>query len=278
VIDSEETLGIGSPAGFYDSARSPSWGFAETTMFGDQGLFFRAWLHQPATIGAIMPTRAPLARAMARATIGSKSVLELGGGTGPITRALIESGVSRHHLTIVERNPAFYRLLTRRFPSLRILCGDAENLSNILGVEGIGLLDAVVSSLPRIGWPLERQRSILEQCFAWLRADGVFLEFSYGPFSPIPRTMLKGLGLVGSRLRWVWGNFPPATIWGYRRARAEPWGPVVPNRTEIDRGKARDTPTYLALSIRQKPKVARPNFANSNVGAGDNQQNVLLGS
>jgi hypothetical protein len=134
VIDSEEILGIRSPTSLYDSARSPSWEFAETTMFGDQGLFFRAWLHQPATIGAIMPTRAPLARAMARATIGSKSVLELGGGTGPITRALMESGVSRQHLTIVERNPAFYRLLTRRFPSLRILCGDAENLSNILGV------------------------------------------------------------------------------------------------------------------------------------------------
>jgi phospholipid N-methyltransferase len=73
-----------------------------------------------------------------------------------------------------------------------------------------------------VGWPLARQRSILEQCFALLRADGVFLEFSYGPCSPVPRTLVKGLGLVACRLQRVWSNFPAATVWGYSRACAEP--------------------------------------------------------
>jgi phosphatidylethanolamine/phosphatidyl-N-methylethanolamine N-methyltransferase len=222
VIDAEVFPSTEDSTTLGDSARALTLAFAEAKAFGDYGLFFRAWLRHPAIIGAIMPTRAPLAEAMAgaAATVGCKAVLELGGGTGSITRALIDSGIAPENLTIIERNPLFHRLLTRRFPSLRILYGDAVNLGNTLGMNDKGRLDVVVSSLPRIGWPLARQRSILEQCFALLRADGVFLEFSYGPFSPVPRTLVNGLGLVARRVRHVWSNFPPATVWGYQRASA----------------------------------------------------------
>jgi phosphatidylethanolamine/phosphatidyl-N-methylethanolamine N-methyltransferase len=185
---------------------------------GDQALFFQTWLRQPAIIGAIMPTRPPLARALARAAVGGWPIVELGGGTGPITRALLESGAMPRHLTVIERHPIFHRLLTGRFPSLRVLCGDAEELGNILAPAEMGRVGVVVSSLPRVGWPLTRQRSILEQCFTALRADGVFLEFSYGPLPPIPGRLLRELDLVPRRLQRVWGNFPPATIWEYRRA------------------------------------------------------------
>src|SRR5580704_12943830 len=99
---------------------------------GDQALFFQTWLRQPAIIGAIMPTRSPLARAMARAAAGGGPIVELGGGTGSITRALVESGAGPSHLTVIERHPIFHQLLTDRFPSLRVLRGDAEELGNIL--------------------------------------------------------------------------------------------------------------------------------------------------
>jgi len=83
-----------------------------------------------------MPTRTALARAMARAavSVGYGSVVELGGGTGPITRALIDSVPSPRSLVVIERDPTFHRLLTHRFPALRILHGDAEDLLSILGV------------------------------------------------------------------------------------------------------------------------------------------------
>lgn len=169
-----------------------------------------------------MPTRAPLARAMARAaaSIGCGFVVELGGGTGPITRALVNSVPSLRSLVVIERDPTFYRLLSHRFPALRILCGDAEDLLNILDVDDIGRVSTIVSSLPRAGWPLGRQRRILEQCFSLLTADGVFLEFSYGASSPVPGILLNELSLVAQRLERLWANFPPATVWGYRRARA----------------------------------------------------------
>jgi phosphatidylethanolamine/phosphatidyl-N-methylethanolamine N-methyltransferase len=74
---------------------------------------------------------------------------------------------------------------------------------------------------------LTRQRSILEQCFAALRGDGVFLEFSYGPLSPIPGRLVKELALAPRRLQRVCGNFPPATIWEYRRTGTD-YSPDIP--------------------------------------------------
>jgi phosphatidylethanolamine/phosphatidyl-N-methylethanolamine N-methyltransferase len=197
--------------------QGPVWKNSTPGSISDEAIFLQVWLHQPAIIGAIMPTRSPLARAMAEAVSDDQPVIELGGGTGPITRALVQSGVAPTRLTVIERNPVFHSLLVDRFPGFRIVCGDAESLSDILRPAEMGQIGTIVSSLPRVGWPLTRQRSILAQCFAALGHGGVFLEFSYGPVSPVPRCLVKELGLVARRLRRVWRNFPPATIWQYRR-------------------------------------------------------------
>jgi len=192
-------------------------------LFDDEQLFFRTWLCEPVTIGAIMPTRAPLALAMsgtalqaAAARAGRKCIVELGGGTGPLTGALARYAPDPSAIVVVERNPVFHRVLVSKFPRLQVILGDAEYLVATLGDRQIGTVAAVVSSLPRVGWSLERQRRILQQCFELLGDGGVFLEFSYGPFSPVPRALIRELGLTAARVRRVWGNFPPATIWGYR--------------------------------------------------------------
>ncbi len=46
-------------------------------------------------------------------------VVELGPGTGPVTEALIRRGIAASRLILVEFNPDFCRLLTRRFPGSR---------------------------------------------------------------------------------------------------------------------------------------------------------------
>ena len=62
-------------------------------------LFMWRWASSPYRIGGIMPSAKPLAWAMACASIkarrGEGPVVELGAGTGSITRALIEQGVGR---------------------------------------------------------------------------------------------------------------------------------------------------------------------------------------
>src|SRR5918912_3490011 len=69
-------------------------------------LFFLRWLKAPHRIGAVAPSSRFLARAMAREVDvrGSGLVVELGGGTGSITRALLDAGLAPDRLIVVERD------------------------------------------------------------------------------------------------------------------------------------------------------------------------------
>src|SRR5581483_7709712 len=118
-------------------------------------LFFLRWLQAPGRIGAVAPSSRHLGRAMARqvAVNGSDPVIELGGGTGSVTRALLEAGIAPERLVVVEKDERLYRLLRARFPELRIVKGDARRRRRLLAPLGIGKAAAVVSSLPLISLP-----------------------------------------------------------------------------------------------------------------------------
>ncbi len=79
----------------------------------DSARFLKSLVASPRLTGAVAPSGRALARAMAAAT-GSPShglVVELGPGTGPVTQALIESGLVSERLVLVEYDAAFCRLL-----------------------------------------------------------------------------------------------------------------------------------------------------------------------
>ena len=52
-----------------------------------------------------------------------------------------------------------------------------------------------------------------------LAQDGVFVQFTYGPLSPVPRVITRSLELVKDRSAWVLRNVPPASVWRYSRAQ-----------------------------------------------------------
>src|SRR5262249_4384 len=110
-------------------------------------LFLRRWLKDPLKIGAIAPSGRDLAAAMARLVPNDSQnpVIELGGGTGSITEAVLEAGVARSRLFVVERDEALHDLLVRRFPQVRILLGDAAELTALLRPLGISRASAIVS-------------------------------------------------------------------------------------------------------------------------------------
>src|SRR6202034_3222333 len=89
----------------------------------DEVRFLKMWIESPRLTGAVSPSGRFLARAMARAVgpIDDGMVIELGPGTGPVTKALIEEGVPREQLVLVEYEAAFCRLLGERFPGVRVL-------------------------------------------------------------------------------------------------------------------------------------------------------------
>lgn len=182
----------------------------------EMALFLARWLKAPHLIGALAPSSQYLARAMARQVDlgGVELVVELGGGTGSITRALLEGGLPPERLVVVERDEALHRLLRQRFPGLRVLRGDAAHLVSLLRAYGITGASAVVSSLPLLSMPKSLRQRIVEQAFALLDEKGALVQFTYGVASPIAAC---GLDLVGEVVARVWRNFPPAAVWRFYR-------------------------------------------------------------
>ncbi|HEY9536339.1 MAG TPA: ribose ABC transporter permease, partial [Kiloniellaceae bacterium] len=150
------------------------------------------------------------------------AVIELGGGTGNVTAALLEAGVPPQDIAVVERDPVFARVIAARFPQVRVLQGDASELRRLLREAGIGPVKAVVSGLPLLSIPDRICLRIIGEAICALTDDGVFVQFTYGPASPVSRRILTRLGLAARRSAWIVENFPPASVWCYRPAeRAE---------------------------------------------------------
>jgi len=148
---------------------------------------------------------------------GTGFVVELGGGTGSITRALLERGVPPCRLVVVERDYTLAALLRKRFSGLKIVRGDAGELAALLEPLGITEVDTVVSSLPLLSMPKSLCRRIVRESVALLGAGGSFIQFTYGVASPLPAL---DFGLVGEVADRIFFNFPPAAVWRFRRLAA----------------------------------------------------------
>ncbi len=183
--------------------------------------FLAQWVRRPAAVGAILPSGRSLAHAMARQIDMAKPglVLELGGGTGTITKACIEIGVNPRDIVVLEKASSFCSMIRARFPDVRVIRGDARRLETLMRVRGIGPFKAVLSGLPLLSIPEQQRNEILAQAFNVLAQDGVFVQFTYGPLSPVPRAIAQSLKLVKDRSAWVLMNVPPASVWRYSRAR-----------------------------------------------------------
>lgn len=166
-------------------------------------------------MGSIVPSSRILARAIANAAACREGevVVELGAGTGAISRGLLER-LPPESLVMVELDPSLVSFLRERFPGVRVLQGDAGRLAPLLAAEGIERVGTVVSGLPLVYMPFEFQRAVLDQSFEVLPEDGFVLQYSYSPVAPIP---VARLGLEAELVRYVLRNIPPATVWRFTR-------------------------------------------------------------
>ncbi|MGH6932445.1 MAG: class I SAM-dependent methyltransferase [Dongiaceae bacterium] len=179
-------------------------------------LFLKRWLKDPRGIGAIAPSSRRLGAAMAALIPPTSTgpVIELGGGTGAITRAILEAGIAPGRLIVVERDPNLHQTLCEAFPTVRTVKGDATALRWLLRKFGIMHASAVVSGLPLLNMPKSARRSIVDESFALLEPGAPFIQFTYGMASPIPR---HEFGVSGEVKRRILNNLPPASVWVYRR-------------------------------------------------------------
>jgi phosphatidylethanolamine/phosphatidyl-N-methylethanolamine N-methyltransferase len=183
----------------------------------DSASFLKTLITAPRSTGAVAPSGRALARAMA-AAIGSPPrglVVELGPGTGPVTQALIETRVSPERLVLVEYDPSFCRMLEKRFGGVHVIQGDAYDLPRTLAPFAGQPIAAVVSSLPLLNQPPPRRTKLIADAFALMGPAGVFVQFTYGLQSPIPREVCADR-YSALRSRPILLNLPPAFVWTYR--------------------------------------------------------------
>jgi phosphatidylethanolamine/phosphatidyl-N-methylethanolamine N-methyltransferase len=177
-------------------------------------LFLRRWAANPLEMGSIVPSSPALGRrvaAAARRIAAGGPVVELGAGTGAITRALLEGGIAPARLTVVEIVPEMAEVLATTYPGVSVIRGDAWSLPSLIGADLCGRVGAVVCGIPLVLLPKPRQRALIEAVGAVAPGRG-FLHYTYCATSPLDRA---ALGLEGSRLAWTPLNLPPASVWHY---------------------------------------------------------------
>ena len=182
--------------------------------------FFLSWLSDPQRVGAIAPSGSALADLITKEiTPASAPVIELGPGTGVFTQKLLEKGIREQDLILIEYGSEFVSELQLRFPAARVIWMDAGRLGAVKVAED-GSVGSVVSGLPLLNMSTRRVISILNGAFRYLRPNGAFYQFTYGPRVPVPRPILDRLGLKATRLGRIINNLPPATV--YRLTRRVP--------------------------------------------------------
>lgn len=186
-------------------------------------LFLKRWLARPLSMGAFLPSGPFLGEAIARAAVEAMGdypghVIELGAGTGEVTKALLAAGIPPNRLALVERDPELVAFLRRHFAGLRIIEGDAARLPRLLAANAIESVSTVVSGVPLLSLPAEVVRGIVRGVFASMPRGAAMVQFTYGPTPPIPRSLRRSLNLVAVNSRRIWRNVPPAVVWTFTRA------------------------------------------------------------
>ena len=181
---------------------------------GTSSAFVRAWVRSPRSVGMVCPSGLRLARSMAASVPrrGDGLIVELGAGTGTVTRQLVEAGIAPARLIVVDHSPVMAGLLRERFPHLTVVEADARRIGVHLP-EG-RKVDCIVSSLPLLSLKGDVRREIIRSLRDVLREGGLLVQYTYS-WSRANPFLHEGFRCVGSRQ--VWHNVPPARVFRFRR-------------------------------------------------------------
>jgi phosphatidylethanolamine/phosphatidyl-N-methylethanolamine N-methyltransferase len=189
--------------------------------------FWRALRADPRRVGALVPSGPALAQAMLDLTLAEPPghVIEIGAGTGAITRVLARHSQAFASLHVMECDQQLAAGLRLRFPETPIHACCASHLDE-LHVDPIDRL-TLVSSIPFGSLTPADSGSLLAAIARQTAKTRVWrlLQYSYGgrmPFRP------DSAAHRWQRLHTVWRNLPPATLW-----QLSPAAPGAPGLTAV---------------------------------------------
>lgn len=189
--------------------------------FKDEIEFLKGWKRDRAAVGAITPTSVATAARMADVIRPNSGlpVLELGPGTGVITKAILKRGVAASDLISVEYSPEFCRHLRQEFPNVDVRCGDAFALDLTLGAQRDVTFDCIISAVPLLHLAPEKRLALVLDLLERVPVGRPVVQITYGLLSPV---VALPAGYEIRHLAFSIRNIPPAQLWMYsKRAKRE---------------------------------------------------------
>jgi phosphatidylethanolamine/phosphatidyl-N-methylethanolamine N-methyltransferase len=204
----------------------------------DYRIFWREFRRAFHTTGAVLPSGRALSRALAHfvrdgdAPRGGRQILEVGPGTGAVTRYILAAMRPDDQLVLVERNGQFVSRLRERLADEPLFRQAADRVAiHHAGVEELAedqTYDVIVSGLPLNNFSVELVREILAKLRRLLAPDGTLSFFEYIAIRRMKalvsgrtqRKRLRGIGaaldelLSAGEIRRdrILANVPPAYV------------------------------------------------------------------
>ena len=186
--------------------------------------FLKAFLRKPMTMGALCPSSPALARAMLQGCDLKSAgvVVELGPGTGPFTRLILDRIGPQTLFLALELDQTCVARLRDELDGVAVYHDSAERLVECLARHEREQADYVISGLPWANMRPQVQERILNAVIQCLGPRGVFTTFAYAHAYWLPtagrfrRRLRQHFGSVKTS-RLVWRNLPPAYVYCCRR-------------------------------------------------------------
>ena len=146
--------------------------------------------------------------------VGTGPVIELGAGTGVITKKLSAID-SVDVIYTYENNKKFHNDLKQID---KTVCYD--DLFTMKYAHGEQKVKTVISSIPFVNFSAESRQRALESISSVLDQNGVLVQYTYLNKCPFGEALLRENQLELRSARRVWFNFPPATVFVYQRIQS----------------------------------------------------------
>lgn len=143
--------------------------------------FLQAFLKNPGKVGSITPSSPELARRMVAGLRPDSNnvVLELGVGTGAITKFLQEIVPNDESYIGIELDRDLVRSLKRNYPNMKVMRGNALEASALHAKSGLGKIGTIICCLPFVSMSNEIGERILLEIDKFMQKGCTFRTFQY---------------------------------------------------------------------------------------------------
>jgi phospholipid N-methyltransferase len=179
--------------------------------------FFIGFLRNPREVGSIIPSSRFLTRRVMRCAEiqAARVIVELGPGTGVLTREILATMRPDAKLVAIELLPDFCEVLRRELPDprLHVFCGSAADMEKALSNAGEDRADVVLSGIPFSTMEKGEGRETLNASKRVLRTGGRFVAYQ---FRSAVRRIAEPVFGPPTTHSGFW-NIPPMRIYVWRR-------------------------------------------------------------